>query len=363
MRASTLFGLTVAVLIGLGVAIAAKMGGFFSPPPPPEPPAKKAEVMILAAARNLFAGDMIDTTGVRVRALKPEEYAHYQAHRDQYLPPLPAAAALRITRRNIYADEPMLKEVLQEMTRPEALHSRLLPQMRAVNLSLTRERSAGGLIQTGDWVDVSLTSKIDNGQGSTSTRTACIVPKARVIAKRNSLWPIFAPLPEDKPVSFTLEVNPYRAALLEFSRTKGVLTMAPLPVNEKRSLETRRNEAMENANGIRPVHFIEVGTVEASEEDTRVASFGRGELVVSEVDLIRIFGLTTSAPPTPPITVERFGGIYRYEPAVFTADGIPVSKNVRTPEARRGNARIGAPAVQFTDPTDCPTCNKKRASN
>jgi hypothetical protein len=93
-----------------------------------------------------------------------------------------------------------------------------------------------------------------------------------------------------------------------------------------------------------------------------VAAFGRGELVVSEIDLIRIFGLTTSAPPTPPVTVERFSGIYRYEPAVFTADGIPVSKKARAPEGPRGS-KIGAPTFQFTDPTDCPTCNKKRASN
>jgi Flp pilus assembly protein CpaB len=365
MRASTLFALTVAILIGLGVAIAAKLGGYFSPPAAEAPPPKKQEIMILAAAHNLFAGDLIDVSGVHVRALKPEEMAHYQSHREQYLPPLPSAAALRITRRNIYADEPMLKECLQEMARPEALHSRLLPQMRAVNLSLTKEHSAGGLIQVGDWVDVFLTSKIDNSHGATSTRTACIIPKVRIIAKRNSLWPIFAPLPDDKPVNFTLEMNPYRAALLEFSRAKGMLSMAPLPAEEKHKLETRREELLENKSGIRPIHFIEAGTEEAVAEDERVAAFGRGESVVSEFDLIRIFGLTTPPPPTAPVSVERFSGIFRYEPAVFTAEGIPISKTVRpivTEESRRGAGRAGisAPTFQFTDPTDCPTCKKNR---
>src|SRR5579864_4648943 len=115
MRASTLFALTVAVLIGLGVALAAKIGGYFGPPPPVEPPPKKQDIMILAAAHNLFAGDLIDVSGVHVRALKPDELAHYQKNREQYLPPLPSAAALRITRRNVYADEPILKECLQEM--------------------------------------------------------------------------------------------------------------------------------------------------------------------------------------------------------------------------------------------------------
>ena len=188
MRASTLFALTVAVLIGLGAAVAAKLGGFFNPPPV-ETPVKRQDIMVLAAARNLFAGDMIDSAGVRVRALKAEELPHYQKNREQYLPPLVAAASLRITRRNVYADEPILKECLQDMVRPEALHSRLLPQMRAVNLSLTKERSAGGLIQVGDWVDVSLTCKIENTQGAASTRTGCIIPRVRVIASATRSGP------------------------------------------------------------------------------------------------------------------------------------------------------------------------------
>src|SRR5438874_3691105 len=109
MRASTLFALTVAVLIGLGVAITAKLAGYFNTPPVELPP-KKQDVMILAAARNLFAGDLIDAAGVCVRALKPEELGHYQQYRDHYLPPVVQAATLRITRKNVLADEPILKE-------------------------------------------------------------------------------------------------------------------------------------------------------------------------------------------------------------------------------------------------------------
>jgi Flp pilus assembly protein CpaB len=363
MRASTLFALTVAVLIGLGVAIAAKLGGLFNAPPV-EPPAKKQDIMILAAARNLFAGDLIDAAGVRVRALKPDEVAHYQQYRDRYLPPVVPAAALRIPNRNIYADEPILKDALQDMVKPEALHSRLLPQMRAVNLSVTKERSAGGLIQLGDWVDVSLTCKIENSQGATTMRTGCIVPRVRVIAKRNTLWPIFAPLPDDKPVNYTLEVNPYRAALLEYSRNKGVLTMAPLPAAEKGKLETQRNEVLDDAGSVRPVHFIPPGSPEASEEDERVAAFNRGEAVVGDADLMRIFGLTTTPPPQAPITIERYSNIYRYPPAVFGADGIPLPQKTALTPAPRGAGKMGfGPSFQFIDPTDCPTCKKKAAGS
>ena len=73
MRASTLFALTIAVLIGLGVAIAARMSGYFNTTKTVETPAKKQEVQVLVAARNLFAGDLIDSGTVRVRALRPEE--------------------------------------------------------------------------------------------------------------------------------------------------------------------------------------------------------------------------------------------------------------------------------------------------
>src|SRR5436190_18865095 len=98
MRASTLFALTVAVLVGLGVAIAARMSGYFNPPQkPPEPVAKKQEVMVLTAGRNMFAGDLIDASTVRVRAMRPEELEHYKQYKDAYLPPIPSAAALRVT--------------------------------------------------------------------------------------------------------------------------------------------------------------------------------------------------------------------------------------------------------------------------
>src|SRR6266481_567216 len=147
MRASTLFVLTLCVLVGLGVAIAAKMAGYFNPPPAAvvEAPKKAKEVMVLAANRNLFGGDLIDTTMVQVRALRPEEMDHYQAHKDEYLPPTAAATYLRVASKNIMGDQPILKDHLKEMAKPESLDARLVPQMRAINVALSKEQAAGGL--------------------------------------------------------------------------------------------------------------------------------------------------------------------------------------------------------------------------
>src|SRR5437868_2804146 len=88
MRASTLFALTLSVLVGLGVAIAAKMAGFFTPPPAPvvEAPKKAKEITVLAAGRNIFAGDLIDPAVTKTRVLRPEEMESYEKNKDSYLP-------------------------------------------------------------------------------------------------------------------------------------------------------------------------------------------------------------------------------------------------------------------------------------
>jgi Flp pilus assembly protein CpaB len=388
MRASTLFALTVAVLIGLGVAVAAKMAGFFNGTPV-ETPAKKQEIQVLAAARNLFAGDMIDASGVHLRALKPEELANYQKNRDQYLPASVAAATFRMAKRNIYAEEPITKDCLLDMVKPTKITERISPNMRAVNLSLSKERSAGGLIETGAWVDVFLTSTITSPKGVATTRTVVLVPKARVIAKRNSLWQIFAPLPDNKPVNYTLEVNPYRAALLDFVRNKGILTMAPIAPEKDNKLEAKREAILNDRGPVRPVNFVAADKTEDDDEAKRVEAYNRGDLVVSEADMLRIFGVTTSPPPAagkPPIQVEQWTGLNQRSPATFGETGRSAS-SVAMPNYLID--RSAAPAVaaalsqaqaygaqpnyafgsnkltfgnatyQFSDPGDsCPSCKK-----
>src|ERR1700722_17000280 len=218
MRASTMLALTLALLSGLGAVVAARYAGWLSKPEPP-PVVKEREVQVLVAARNLFPGDVIDSTWVRVRPLRSDEMASYEANKDQYLPAAPGAAAMRVSKVAIEAESPLLRKHLQDMVKPDPLNQRLLPNMRALNLSLQKDQSAGGLIQVGEWVDVLLTTTIAVGDQET-TKTAVVASNLRVIAKRNALWQIFSGLPENKPVQFTLEANPYRTALIEFAKSK-----------------------------------------------------------------------------------------------------------------------------------------------
>jgi Flp pilus assembly protein CpaB len=367
MRASTIFALTMAILLGLGVAVTAKLTGYFTQEPAP----KQADIQILVAARNLFAGDVIDTTGVRVRSLLPTEMEMYQKYKDQFLPAIVNAANLRVPTRNIEADQPILRSYLKDMSKPEPLNARLLPDMRAINLSLSKDHSAGGLVQVGDWVDVLLTSKVD-GHGSSSTRTACLIPRVRVIAKRNTLWPVYAPLPDNKPVQFTLEVNAYRAALMEFARNKGDVTLAPLPWSEQKKLEDRRDNAIRQVSFVKaPGHFLELNSTDAEEEDQRIMAYHKGELTISEADLVRIFGLKafTTPPPLQTTEVQRIVGVKLFEPARFNHESMPIMTRPGNPTASPANGHLNSrpsPSMsggfQFNSPS-CATCGNKNKVN
>ena len=67
----------------------------------------------------------------------------------------------------------------------EAVTIRLSKGMAAVNVAVTRDHSAGGVIQLGEYVNVNLTSRITDGDGKTSIQTAQIARDCRVIMKRN----------------------------------------------------------------------------------------------------------------------------------------------------------------------------------
>lgn len=306
MRASTMFALIVAVLVGLGAAVAAKATGVFSKAEPKkEPP----PIMVLAAANNIFEGSMIQPVDVRVRPATSQEAE--QLRRGELLPAMVQAATKRFAKMSIPTDAPIRKEYLEDLAAPTELRARVAPGMRAVNLAIPKHHAAGGLINVGDWVDIQLMAAIETpavplpggaaAAGSTTAQAAIITRAARVIAKRNSLWPVNTPLGPDCPVNFTLETNPYRAALIEFAKDKGTIVLMPVGDADKRALEARRNENMSQPVSLNPVMPASYNIAESNEyreEDKRVNNFLNGNYVISEGDLVRIFQLKY-VPPTP----------------------------------------------------------------
>jgi Flp pilus assembly protein CpaB len=328
MKASTLLSVTVALFLGLAVAVGAKYSGFFSPKPPPPPPQPKPKPKVLVAAKNLFDGYTILQGDVNVRDMTEEEEADYREHKDKYLPPKPEVAILRVLNRSVEADQPILRDYLDDINLPQAIHRRLSsPTMRAVNVTVPPERAAGGLIQRGEYVDVYLTTRIfvlGRRRSTSMTETAAIARNLKVIVKRNMLWDAVVPLDPNKPIEFTLEANVYRAALIEYAKTKGQLTLVPTATPKDPKGKPAFVSAGQN----------DLNSKEYQNEDERVEAFLRGEYAVSDADLERIFNLKPPNSPSysKPIEIEQYtGNRFRGVQSFDTNKGKGISDGVINP--------------------------------
>jgi len=320
VRASTLFALSIALLVGLGAAVAVKVSGVLNPPAPPVAPPLPPPPPILVAARNLNVGDAVGVTDARVRPLAPTETYDYQKNRANYLPPVPEAAQFRFIRKNIEADQPLTQDMFEPIGKPEPLHTRLLPLTRAIDVQLERENSAAGLIQVGDWVDVYLTSEVGRtDEPAVSPRTALLARAVMVVAKRGTLYQTYAPLPPG-PIQFTLAANPYRAALIDYARNKGVLSLMPLSLIEKKRLDALKIEVEQEPEKVVEL-ALPAGSEEAKAELGRVLAYNLGQSVTGDEDLIRVFNLKPLTPPTPPQTVEYYRGVRKQGTDTFVTTG------------------------------------------
>jgi hypothetical protein len=228
----------------------------------------------------------------------------------------------------------------------------MVKNMRAINLVVPKDRAAGGLIAVGEWVDVLITSTIETPGAAPMTRTACVAPCVRVVAKRNTLWPIYAPLPDGKPVHFTLEVNPYRAALIDYVSTRGNLLLTPLPACDQRELEEKRQLLVQHEDDKEDGGPLLAGPPDENESETaRITAIVKGELAVGEADMARLFNLSTAPPPGNNVAIERLSGIRILESAQFTPSG---NRTYPTGSGKNGPGYV--PDFRFSVPTDCPTC-------
>jgi Flp pilus assembly protein CpaB len=317
MKASTLFSVTVALFLGLAVAIAAKYSGFFSPKPPTPPKPIPPKLKVVVASHNLFEGYTIQSTDVSLRDMTDEEEAFYRDHKDQFLPPKMEAAVLRVLTRSVEADQPILREYLEDINLPKAISRRLSsPSMRAVNVTVPPERAAGGLIQRGEHVDVHLTTRISvlgRRRSYSTTQTAPIARNLKVIVKRNMLWEALAPAEPGKPIQFTLEANAYRAAVIEYAKTKGDLTLVP----------TATPKDSKDGSPLVSTDQNDPSSKEYANEDERVAAVLRGEYAVGEADLERIFGLRPPNYPSVqrPVEIEQYTGT-RYRGTQTFSNGL-----------------------------------------
>lgn len=380
MRASTIFALIVAVILGLGAVIAVKASGILTP----AEPKKETPPSIVVAAANIFEGNVISARDVRLRPVRNDQ--ELQLYREgKLLPPVTAAAVNRIAATDIVADTPLREELLQPL-QGDDLGRQLLPCERAVTICIGNQWAAGGLIRVGDLVDVQLITTVEGcetgqmvsrtavgaaqptsngpaaggqktGVTGTQSASAIIVRGARVIGRRTHLNPVDTPLGRMCCTNYTLAMNPYRAGLTEYCKDKGIIALLPVSRQERNQLMQQATQNLmgrapagdstsdtavirkpeDGQSGDRAVtasydrgdpyavnpigscRFSIPGNPEYADEDQRVADFVAGLYTIGEHDLMRIFHLTCLQPPepTPPVSVERVNGLKYVGDQVF----------------------------------------------
>jgi Flp pilus assembly protein CpaB len=387
MRLSMLAVIAVAVMIGLGVVFAVKALGLLNPPPPPPPPAqpeppKPAPVPppppppnVVVPVRVLFSGDNINPSDVTVRPLRPEELKDYERHQAEYLPPAVHITYFRTTARDILPDVPLKYSDLTDPQKPKPLAERLAPGTRAVSVAVPKEHSAGGLIQVGDWVDVYILTDVSRTDDPTRVPYAgLLVPRAQVIAKRDTLYSIYAPLLPGELVPFTLATNPFRAELLEYGRTVGTLALVPVSADEKKRLDALREAAMTEPGLNLAVPFAAPGSKEYEAELARIDRYTRGTSSIGAEELASILNLPKIEPPVvpeppapppepppppPPVTIEKFSGTVSTGVASFPVPYVPPPRP-KPAEPTRVQARPAKYTFSKPDPKTGPAVTPKK---
>ena len=359
MRGSLLAIVAVAVVLGLGVVALVRAAGWLdrpavSAPPPPvivaPPPPPQPQVII--SRRPMYAGDMVDAEALVRRELRAGEAKDYEANRDDYLVSI-EGAVLRDLARDLSADTPLKKADLAPVQKPEPLNARLAPGTRAVDLAVPRELAAGGLIAVGDWVDVLVLTDVSRTDSPARVpQTGVLVHSAPVVAKRSSLFTVFS-AQKDGPIGHMVAVNPYRAALLEYARSVGTISLVPVSSAEKRRLDTLKTRAGTSpaTASAAAIPFAEPGSPEFRDEVERIEKYNRGELAVGRADLARVLQLAPPAPRTPAVQIELFRGTARAGTATFDPPGGPPPDYVFTaPTGPTGTPAPGTTVRPVTVP-------------
>src|SRR6476660_3530777 len=126
MRASTLFGLTIASLIGMAVVFGVKSAGLFDKKTPEKIVEERPRILV--AKMNLFQDMTISRPDeVMFRPVEPSEMDNYLKNKHKSMPAIPEAAYWRILARNVQANEPLLKDSFQDHILPGSFGEQLQP--------------------------------------------------------------------------------------------------------------------------------------------------------------------------------------------------------------------------------------------
>ncbi len=279
VSASTVFAIALAIVAGLIFAWLFKMV-ILDKKPPQRPVDDSVEVTL--AATNVYNEMEVKQINVkRARVSQAQYNAYLKSGRKMLRGNQPVG---RVAKVPIMAEEPFFEEDLYPFTYPESVEKLLRPGWRSVIVTLP---ATDAMVQVGDYVDVFATLSND-ALGAGGNGTAEIAKGAKVVARFNTTRKGAQPRDANAPRPYTLEVTPYRYALIELAKTVGArFSFANAP-------------ATVEGDQVKPPPSNDIN-------DPREQVADR----VNGADLAALFGVGPPAPGgPPPWSIEKYVGIH-----------------------------------------------------
>ena len=245
--------LLLVVLLGIipaAIALSVSMWLYFGPDeevavslepepavaPPPEPVIPPVEV--LAAARNMPAGTLLTATDLTYVPLEAQDVLSSHIRREPTDPGQeqePPSVIGAVTRIPFLAGMPLTDAGLIRPGQDGFLAAVLLPDRRAITITVNQETSHAGMIAPGDRVDVIFTMQVssnDPSQLNSFSRT--VLEDIRVVAVGRRIENVTYTDQESTPNgnTVTLEVRPPEADQLVLASTRGSLALALRPLGQ-----------------------------------------------------------------------------------------------------------------------------------
>jgi Flp pilus assembly protein CpaB len=299
INASTVFAITLAIIAGLICAWVFKTV-FLTPKPKPITPAPLTYRATVLAA-NVTENSTISAMQVKRVTVDKETWEKWQSEEKDRGEMLTGNQAVgRIPKVALTAEKPVYTNDLLPLHYPEELSKRLEAGKVAAIVEVPSKFSQ---VREKDRVDLLCTlSNTDPDLGPTETRTATMVHNARVIARFGTTSEAARPsrsMASSGNHTYTLEVTPYRYALIELAKQIG--GAFTLRIHDKASSEA--GVAAVAAKG-------------GETEDPVVERVGTDELA-------KLFGFARPLPPRY-FEIEKFSGVDQVKDAhIFLEPGSP----------------------------------------
>jgi Flp pilus assembly protein CpaB len=367
VSASTVFGLTLALIVGLALATAVKL--FILDRRAKAAPAEAPKVKLTVAAVNILDKQQVASSNLKTIQVSRERYDEYLARARELGTKLLEGnqPVNRTTIKPVPAEEPFYENQFEPLGYPESLKERLADGKRAVIVEVPSKQA---MVQVGDRVDLLCTLSNETPAFGTvnGSATAALAKDVRVVARFNTTRTAAQP-PTGNNRTYTLEVEPWQFAAVELAKAVGgQFSMGVTARSGDNPLMRETPAAFRDDNAYK--------SVKARYEATNR---------VTTAELALLFGVQD---PPPRYRLERFAGNSRLptlefrsapKPAEEPAGGVrPAVGPEKRSDARSGGGETPATYSPSADGSvakervnngfkpvanqaeDCPTCAKKK---